>query len=332
MMSVFVTLQKKLSFHVLRIIAVVLSLGVVLTGCSSQLKYDPRSVDKTNNASVEAAPKQASKPCSTVYVVKAGDTLSGISRSCRLDMSRIAQANDLLPPYIIYVNQELDIPYPEMVINSQEDSTVIASKVEVTENNKDSSRAGVSLNSSSKQVENQTFSESQSKNITEVNPEFIVENANKESNTEPAAGSDNNSKTAQALDKQEKQPPYKNVKWQWPMHKGLAYKYRRDRAGLSVLEIYGLPGQDINAVAPGKVVYAGNGIANYGWMVVIKHAEDYMSIYAHNSSLLVTEGDSVEAGEKIALLGATGNTKRPKLYLEARYQGRKYDIKKKLKY
>ena len=115
------------------------------------------------------------------------------------------------------------------------------------------------------------------------------------------------------------------------MHKGIDYRFKRDKAGLSVLEIYGIPGQKVKSVAPGKVVYAGNGIANYGWMLVVKHAKDYMSIYAHNSALLVEEGDYVEAGDVIASLGATGTTDRPKLYLEARYQGRKIDIKKKLK-
>lgn len=123
----------------------------------------------------------------------------------------------------------------------------------------------------------------------------------------------------------------KSTQWQWPMNSKLEHRFIRDSAGLSVLEIYGVPGQEVNTVAPGKVVYAGNGIVNYGWMVVIKHADDYMSIYAHNSALLVKEGARVKRGQQIAILGATGNTTRSKLYLEARYQGRKIDILKVLK-
>ncbi len=123
----------------------------------------------------------------------------------------------------------------------------------------------------------------------------------------------------------------KASKWQWPMNSKLEYRFIRDSSGLSVLEIYGIPGQEIHTVAPGKVVYAGNGIVNYGWMVVIKHDDDYMSIYAHNSALLVKEGARVKRGQKIALMGATGNTTKSKLYLEARYQGRKIDILKVLR-
>jgi LysM repeat protein len=123
----------------------------------------------------------------------------------------------------------------------------------------------------------------------------------------------------------------KSSQWQWPMNSKLEHHFIRDSSGLSVLEIYGVSGQEVNTVAPGKVVYAGNGIVNYGWMVVIKHDDNYMSIYAHNSALLVKEGARVKRGQQIATLGATGNTTRSKLYLEARYQGRKIDILKVLK-
>lgn len=123
----------------------------------------------------------------------------------------------------------------------------------------------------------------------------------------------------------------KSSQWQWPMNSKPKHRFIRDSSGLSVLEIYGAPGQEVNTVAPGKVVYAGNGIVNYGWMIVIKHDDDYMSIYAHNSALLVKEGDRVERGQQIATLGATGNTTQSKIYLEARYQGRKIDILKVLK-
>ena len=117
-------------------------------------------------------------------------------------------------------------------------------------------------------------------------------------------------------------------KWTSPVDGQIPRKYVKDSKGLSVLEYYGVAGQRVNAVSSGKVVYSGNGIINFGWMVVIKHDDDFMSVYAHNSSVLVKEGDRVQKGQFIATMGATGNTSKPKLYLEARFKGKKVDIKK----
>ncbi|VAW46755.1 hypothetical protein MNBD_GAMMA03-1633 [hydrothermal vent metagenome] len=122
----------------------------------------------------------------------------------------------------------------------------------------------------------------------------------------------------------------KHSEWQWPVHQNLPYRFIRDGAGLSVVEIYGVAGQNIYAVASGSIVYSGEGIIDFGKMLVIKHDDDYMSVYAHNNALLVKEGDRVTAGQHIAYLGATGNASQPKLYLEARFQGRKIDLKKVL--
>jgi len=122
----------------------------------------------------------------------------------------------------------------------------------------------------------------------------------------------------------------KQQAWLWPVHKSLPYRFIRDDAGLSVIEIYGVAGQEVNAVSGGSVVYSGEGITELGKMVVIKHDDEHMSVYAHNSDLLVQEGDRVQAGQQIATLGATGNASQPKLYLEARFKGRKIDILKVL--
>ena len=256
---------------------------LVLSGCSSQLKYEPRAERASQTVSPSQTIHKDATVCRSPYVVKPGDTLSEIAYDCGVDMSALAMRNGLLPPYIIYVNQELSLPLPSGA------SQQVASK---PRSSKPSRKSKPTTSSPQRTQSSATAIEKSS-----------VRKSNKTTSSSA---------------------------WQWPVNKGLEYRYRRDHAGLSVLEVYGVPGQEIYAVAPGKVVYAGNGILNYGWMVVIKHDNDYMSIYAHNSALLVSEGQQVEAGQQVALLGATGDTNRPKLYLEARYQGRKTDIKKVL--
>ena len=287
----------------------------MLASCSSQLKYEPREGESGSSRESIKPVSNASSACRSPYVVKSGDTLSGIAYDCKVDMDDIARINDLLPPYIIYINQELSLPYQSSVSTQDE----VKSAPTVSE--KEVKSEVVPEKKTTPQIK-------ENKSELKSKPQPV---ADEKINVAAAPKTSSKDVTAKAIERTKKTSSSKSSRWQWPMHNGLDYRYRRDKAGLSVLEIYGIPGQKIRAVAPGKVVYSGNGIANYGWMLVIKHDNDYMSIYAHNSSLLVQEGDEVKAGQEIALLGATGATDRPKLYLEARYQGRKIDINKKLK-
>ena len=83
-------------------------------------------------------------------------------------------------------------------------------------------------------------------------------------------------------------------------------------------------GQPVKAAANGAVVYAGRGLIGYGDMIIIKHDQTYLSAYAHNSRLLVKEGDQVKAGQTVAEMGNSG-TDRVKLHFEIRRQGKPVD-------
>ena len=83
-------------------------------------------------------------------------------------------------------------------------------------------------------------------------------------------------------------------------------------------------GQPVKAAANGAVVYAGRGLIGYGDMIIIKHDQTYLSAYAHNSRLLVKEGDQVKAGQTVAEMGSSG-TDRVKLHFEIRRQGKPVD-------
>jgi lipoprotein NlpD len=77
-------------------------------------------------------------------------------------------------------------------------------------------------------------------------------------------------------------------------------------------------GTPVFAAADGRVVYAGNGIRGYGNLVVIRHAGDLLTVYAHNSVLLVAQGQPVRAGDRIALVGQSGRATGPHLHFEVR--------------
>ena len=77
-------------------------------------------------------------------------------------------------------------------------------------------------------------------------------------------------------------------------------------------------GTPIKAADDGVVAYAGNELKGYGNLVLIRHADGYVSAYANASALLVKRGDSVKRGQVIARAGQTGNVNSPQLHFEIR--------------
>jgi lipoprotein NlpD len=68
----------------------------------------------------------------------------------------------------------------------------------------------------------------------------------------------------------------------------------------------------------------GNGLRGYGNLIIIKHAQNFISAYAHNKTMLVKEGAMVAKGQKIAEMGSSDSDK-PKLHFEVRLQGKPVD-------
>ncbi|NND38377.1 MAG: peptidoglycan DD-metalloendopeptidase family protein [Pseudomonadales bacterium] len=109
--------------------------------------------------------------------------------------------------------------------------------------------------------------------------------------------------------------------WRWPAKGSLVESFSFKRgSGHKGLDIGGRSGQPVHAAQNGLVVYAGSGLPAYGKLLIVKHSEEYLSAYAHNSQLLVREGDRVIAGQKIAKMGRTGTT-HEHLHFEIRKRG-----------
>jgi lipoprotein NlpD len=87
------------------------------------------------------------------------------------------------------------------------------------------------------------------------------------------------------------------------------------------LDIGGKLGDEIKASANGKVVYAGQALRGYGKLIILKHNDDYLSAYAHNSKLLVKEQQYIKAGDVISKMGKTDATE-VKLHFEIRHRGK----------
>ncbi|MCL4139548.1 UNVERIFIED_CONTAM: hypothetical protein GTU68_041601 [Idotea baltica] len=114
------------------------------------------------------------------------------------------------------------------------------------------------------------------------------------------------------------------LSWRWPVQGKVISTYSKNVASRKGINIAGQSGQSITAAAAGKVVYSGNGLPRYGNLIIIKHNDTYLSAYAHNKHLIAQEGQTVKAGQKIALLGRTG-TQRDQLHFEIRRNGEPVD-------
>ncbi|MDO8878091.1 MAG: peptidoglycan DD-metalloendopeptidase family protein [Pseudolabrys sp.] len=77
-------------------------------------------------------------------------------------------------------------------------------------------------------------------------------------------------------------------------------------------------GTPIKAAEDGVVAYAGNELKGYGNLVLIRHANGFVSAYANAKELLVKRGDSIKRGQVIANAGQTGNVTSPQLHFEIR--------------
>ena len=111
------------------------------------------------------------------------------------------------------------------------------------------------------------------------------------------------------------------IKWRWPVKGQLIKTYSNSDLSRKGIDISGKPGQPIQAAASGSVVYAGSGLLNYGKLIILKHNDNYLSAYAYNRTLLVSEGETVAAGQHIADMGVKANGDAM-LHFEIRFDGR----------
>lgn len=82
-------------------------------------------------------------------------------------------------------------------------------------------------------------------------------------------------------------------------------------------------GTPVRAALPGVVTKATYNAGGYGYYVMIDHGNGMVTLYAHNSKLLVSVGDSVEAGDTVSLSGSTGRSTGPHLHFEVRVNGQR---------
>jgi murein DD-endopeptidase MepM/ murein hydrolase activator NlpD len=109
-------------------------------------------------------------------------------------------------------------------------------------------------------------------------------------------------------------------KFRWPVRGRVISQFgalptgvRNDGINVAVPE-----GTSVKAAENGVVAYVGNELKGYGNLILIRHADDWVTAYAHNSQMLVKKGEQVRRGQIIAKAGQSGNVAQPQLHFELR--------------
>jgi lipoprotein NlpD len=262
------------------------------------------------------------------HIVKKGDTLFGIGLEYGIDYKEIAAANNISAPYPIQIGQKLDLTSfkaksvasvtPEN--NASQDDSVVVTPIKIEP----------PIEAKSTQDPNKPIVSSVTPILSEpkaIREPYSLEALNQSNSKPNVANPSVEPKSNDLKTTDTNQPDDESITWAWPTQGKLSARF--NEGSNKGIDIAGNMGQAINAASTGKVIYSGSDLRGYGKLVIIKHNKTYLSVYAHNSKIIVKEGQVVSAGQKIAEMGNT-DTNAIKLHFEIRRLGKSVDPAKYL--
>ncbi|MBI09622.1 MAG: peptidase M23 [Rhodospirillaceae bacterium] len=221
------------------------------------------------------------------HVVERGDTIYAISLKYNVALSRLVQFNGIKPPYQIVVGQNLRLPA----------SVASAVKLQATQ------RAELLPLKAPSMAAGRPKPRLTAQRVNTVKP------PHKQSVIIP------------------RPPPLSKRKFLLPVRGPLLSRFGTKSRGLQNdgVNIAAPRGTSVRAAENGIVVYSGNALLGFGNMVLLRHANGFMTAYAHNEGLSVSRGDTVRRGQVIATVGSSGNVSAPQLHFEIRKGKRAMD-------
>ena len=232
------------------------------------------------------------------HVVAKGDTVYGISQRYRVNLTELVRLNHMPAPFTISPGQDLILPVPEPA-----PQTVVAAVKQPP---------------------------APSAAVTAAPPVAAAPPVN----PAPALGGKSLEPAAQTaalrpppqppaplpLAAIPTPPPRGGSTFLWPVQGRLVTSYGPKDGGLhnDGINIAAPRGTPVRAADNGVVVYVGNELRGFGNLILIKHADNWVTAYAHNDTSLVARGNKVTRGQTIARVGSSGNVSEPQLHFEIR--------------
>lgn len=248
-----------------------------------------------------------------VHTVAATDTVWNISKRYRVSMRDVILTNHLKPPYMLKVGQRLRLPPPQTYTVRHGDTLY-----------------GIS----------RTFGISQTvlARLNSLGSPYVIHKG--EVLRLPSQAAKNRyrrvptpSRKSAVAGKDTVTPPNKppvrlarhtparsGGKFAWPVHGVIISTYGPKKDGLhnDGMNIKASRGTDVVAAENGVVVYANSELKGYGNLILVRHADRWMTAYAHLDGYSVRKGQEVKRGQLIGRVGATGGVSTPQLHFEIR--------------
>ncbi len=319
-------------------LAAALLVAAVALGLAACSAKRPAPVEDRGRppAAAKPAPSAVTVPApgatADTYVVKRGDTLYSIALDNGLDWRELAGWNQITDPSRMQVGQVLRVrppPGPDgVVVSPVEQAPPIAARPLGPESpvTPPPAAAAGGLKTEPKGLR-LPYSDENLAAVQRADPARVAVAPKPEApptapvKPEPPPAAKPEAPPPAAA-KPESDGGDERVEWAWPAAGKVVATF--NGASSKGVDIAGRAGDPVFASAPGKVVYSGEGIPAYGKLVIIRHNGTYLSAYAHNSQILVKEGQTVAKGQKIAEVGSSGS-ESPRLHFEIRRLGKPVD-------
>jgi len=237
----------------------------------------------------KAAPAQ-----NGVHIVAPGETLTRIARQYSMSLTDLAKLNNMPPHTKVSIGDRLNIPASRVARATKTEASQVAKALSAPAKAK---------------AEPKAVAKAQPKAATVLASHQPAETAAIAGPATDAPATSNPVRTGNA-----------SLSFRWPAKgriiAGFGPKTNgQTNDGINIALPEGTP---IKAAEDGVVAYAGNELKGYGNLVLVRHADGYVTAYAHAKELLVKRGDPIKRGQTIARSGQTGNIDAPQLHFEIR--------------
>lgn len=301
-----------------------------------QAQNAEKPVQKPETKQEPKVQKELRVPIKDIKVAR-GDTLYSISREYSVPVNDLAVMNGLSAPFALSVGQTLRVPdlqvrKADATKKSAPTTTKVADKksepkqVTTKQNANPKKEIKTTKTESAKKAE--LVKKTDTKKVKNKKVEPKKQDVKKTEKTDSKKTTQN--KTAlKATPKSEipKIAARSSSKFSWPVRGTVLSHYGAKTGGLynDGINISAVLNTAVVAAENGVVAYAGNEVRGMGNLVIIQHADGWMTVYAHMNSMTVRRGARVSVGQKIGTVGKTGKVTAPQLHFEIRKGTKAYN-------
>ncbi|HVI51740.1 MAG TPA: LysM peptidoglycan-binding domain-containing M23 family metallopeptidase [Candidatus Sulfotelmatobacter sp.] len=270
------------------------------------------------------------------YVVVKGDSLLTISRKTGVPYATLARMNNITDPNLIKVGQKLKLPTTGQAAPvdtaARAPAAAPVTSAPLPEQKPDTKKGGYATLAEREKVAEPPPPPPPAPPAQQPAASAPA-TASASSAPAPTAQAPAQTASAAAPAPIQAPPPKSGKGFVWPVKGEVISEFGNAGKGVhnDGINIAVPKGSSVVAAEDGVVAYSGNELRGFGNLLLIKHADGWMTAYAHNDQLLVKRGETVKRGQKIALSGDSGGVTQPQLHFELRQGTRAVDPETMLK-